>query len=189
MRKYILTAILLVLTMFSASCGKKEAEFSVYDEDDQEFIAEEEIFEDEEKEEEEEETVEVINAASDEEEKVYGMTLSELRNKFIEGYTGKAEDGSQITLSFTEDKSEAFYATESADATKIVHALGLCATEGEDGYSITDSSSLEIVRFTMGEDEKGNKTVTTPEGVIYNVERAVTENTCIDFMAAVKAGN
>lgn len=180
--------LLLLFTAALAGCAEKQDDIYIYDEEDFIEEAEEEIFDDEEVSPEEDvEESEAKSTTEEGNEVVYGMTLYELEDKFTGGYEGTAEDGSSIVIGFTEDKKEAFYATENADSTVIVYACGLCAEEEEGAYSVTDSNSLEIVRFTISEDESGAIHATTADAQIFNIEKKGAEAVCMDFMASVLA--
>ena len=184
-------ALLVFLLIFAAAvtgCEKKQEDIYIYDEEDFIEEAEEEIFDDEEAvPEEDEEEGEAKSITEEGDEIVYGMTLYELEDKFTGGYEGTAEDGSSIVIGFSEDKKEAVYATENADSTAIVYACGLCAEEGEGAYSVTDSKSLDIVRFTISEDENGDMLATTADAQIFKIEKKGAEAVCMDFMASVLA--
>ena len=115
------------------------------------------------------------------------MTLYELEDKFTGGYEGTAEDGSSIVIGFSADKKEAIYATENADSTSIVYACGLCAEEDNGAYSVTDSDTLNIIRFTISEEENGDIHATTADAQLFKLEKKGAEAVCMDFMASVLA--
>ena len=192
MKKYpfirFLPLLLLIPGVVFTGCEKKQDDIFIYDEEDFIEEAEEEIFDDEEvSSEEDEEENEAKSVTEEGEEVVYGMTLYELEDKFTGGYEGTSEDGSSIVIGFSEDKKEALYATENADSTTIVYACGLCAEEGEGAFSVTDSNSLDIVRFTISENENGDMNVTTSDAQIFKIEKKGAEAVCMDFMASVLA--
>ncbi|MCR4741001.1 MAG: hypothetical protein K5886_12185 [Lachnospiraceae bacterium] len=187
--KYTIILVFILSALLLASCADK-AEADIYNYNEEDYIeeAEEEIFDDEEiSGEDEDETSEAKNTADENEDTVYGLTLYELEDKFTGGYEGTSDDLSSIVIGFTQDKKEAFYATENADSTNIVYACGLCAREGDNAYSITDSNTLEIIRFTITENPDGKTVVTTTDAELFTVEKKGAESVCMDFMASVLA--
>ncbi|MCR5788280.1 MAG: hypothetical protein K6G83_00180 [Lachnospiraceae bacterium] len=183
---WMISLSLFCMFMLS-SCGKKEEDIFIYDEEDFIEEAEEEIFDDEEINTGDEEEEEEHSGGSDSEETVYGMTLYELEDKFTGGYEGTSENYSSVVIGFSTDKKEAFYAVESEDSTDIVYACGLCAIESEGAYSITDSKSLNIIRFSIAQNEGGESILTTADGQTFKVEKKGAEAVCMDFMACVLA--
>ena len=178
----------LCLCLLLSGCQKKDDDIYIFDEEDYIEEAEEEIFDDEEAlSEENEEEGEAKNTSEDGEDTVYGMTLYELEDKFTGGYEGTSENDSSIVIGFTSDKKEAFFATENSDSTTIVHAMGLCADEGDGAYSVTDTNTLNIVRFTIGENNDGSIYITTTDAEIFKAEKKGAEAVCMDFMASVLA--
>ena len=187
--RFLILTFTLVLTAFIlCSCTKKDDSIYIYDEEDFIEEAEEEIFDDEElTSDDSEEESEAKGTTEEGEDIVYGMTLYELEDKFTGGYEGTSDDNSSIVIGFSSDKKEAFYATENSDSTAITYACGLCADEGDGAYSITDSQSLNIVRFTIGENENGNEYATTTDAQIFRLTKKGAEAVCMDFMASVLA--